>query len=190
MCANTAVVLLPLGISAINCPPITLWQEDIHGFRNDMLLAIGTFYLLSYRTVGLKIDGNLCPYLLSPSTTHQVPWPECRSLCEPFWSRFADKSCTSSWLLSLDILGCIAPTATLQATPRPLKRATEACFAARKGLNSRGSFSSQHLDAFLTCLKAKIDKLYALFLFALSFPGTFEKTQFIIIITLGAIIPL
>ena len=30
MCANTAVVLLPLGISAINYPPITLLQEDIH----------------------------------------------------------------------------------------------------------------------------------------------------------------
>ena len=86
-------------------------------------------------------------------------------------------------------LGCIAPPTTFQATPRPLKRATEACFATRKGLNSRGSFSSQHLDAFLTCLKAKIDKLYALFLFAFSFPGTFEKTQ-CITITLCANIPL
>ena len=45
MCANTAVVLLPLGISAINYPPITLLQEDIHNFRNDMLLAIGTLYM-------------------------------------------------------------------------------------------------------------------------------------------------
>ena len=34
-----------------------------------------------------------------------------------------------------------------------------------------------------------MDKLYALYLFAFSFPGTFEKTQYIII-TLGAIIPL
>ena len=86
-------------------------------------------------------------------------------------------------------LGCIAPTATLQATPRPLKRATKPCFAPRKWLNSRGSFSSQHVDAFLTCLKAKIDKLYALYLFAFSFPGTFEKTQYITI-TLCANIPL
>ena len=46
-------------------------------------------------------------------------------------------------------LGCIAPTSTLQATPHPLKRATEACFAPRKGLNSRGSFSAKLLDAFL-----------------------------------------
>ena len=44
----------------------------------------------------------------------------------------------------------------------------------------------------MTCLRAKIVKLYALYLFAFSFPGTFEKTQYIIIIiiTLGAIIPL
>ena len=67
MCASAAVVLLSLGISAINYPPMTLLQEDIHGFRNIMLLALGTFYLLSYRTVGLRFDGNLCPYLLSPT---------------------------------------------------------------------------------------------------------------------------
>ena len=84
MCANTAVVLLPLGISAINYPLITLLQEDIHGFRNDMLLAIGTFYLLSYRTVGLKIDGNLCPYLLSPT----APAPRTRCLGQSV-ARFA-----------------------------------------------------------------------------------------------------
>ena len=105
MCANTAVVLLLLGISAINYPPITLLQEDIHGFRNDMLLAIGTFYLLSYRTVGLRFDGNLCPYLLSPT----APAPRTRCLGQSvahfaslFGAQFADKSCTNSWLLSLD----------------------------------------------------------------------------------------
>ena len=84
MCANTAVVLLTLGISAINYPPITLLQEDIHSFRNDMLLAIGTFYMLSYRTVGLKIDGNLCPYLLSPT----APAPRTRCLGQSV-ARFA-----------------------------------------------------------------------------------------------------
>ena len=41
----------------------------------------------------------------------------------------------------------------------------------------------------MTCLKAKIDKLYAIFLFAFSFPGTFEKTQYNTI-TLCANIPL
>ena len=36
------------------------------GVRNELLLAVGAFYLFSYRTVGLRIDGNPCPYLLSP----------------------------------------------------------------------------------------------------------------------------
>ena len=108
MCANTAVGLLPLGISATKYPPKTLLQEDIHSCRDDMLLAIGTFYMLSYRIVGLKIDGNFCPYLLSPT----APAPRTRCLgqsvarfARPVESRPADtvdKSCTNSWLLSLD----------------------------------------------------------------------------------------
>ena len=100
---------------------------------------------------GIKVvsgRSSLCPHMLCPSTTHQVPWPECRSLCEPFWSRSADRSCNKQLATQPGQSGCIAPTATLQATPRPLKGATEVCFAPRKGLNSRGSFSSQHLDAF------------------------------------------
>ena len=149
MCANTAVVLLSFGISAINYPPITLLQEDIHSFRNDMLLAIGTFYMLSYRTVGLRFDGNLCPYCL-PQPQHHAPGalarvslalraflePTCR---QELYKELATHPGQSVW---------IVPTATLLATPRPLERATEACFAPRKGLNSRGSFSSKHLDAF------------------------------------------
>ena len=155
------------------------------GARNELLLAIETFYLFSYRTVGLRIDGNLCPYLLSPT----APAPRIRCLGQSvarfaslFWSLFG-AFLESIWSRELynqlatqpGPLGCIPPTATLQATPHPLKRATEACFAPRKGPNSRGSFSSPHLDAFLTCLKAKIDKLYAIFLFAFNFPGTFER---------------
>ena len=89
---------------------------------------------------------------------------------EPTWSR----ELYNQLATQPGPLGCIAPTATLQATPRPLKRATEACFAPRKGLNSRGSFSSPHLDAFLTCLKAKI----AIFLYAFNFPGTFERLSY------------
>ena len=104
---------------------------------------------------------------------------------EPFWSLFG-AFLEPTWSRELynqlatqpGPLGCIPPTATLQATPRPLKRATEACFAPRKGPNSRGSFSSPHLDAFLTCLKAKNDKLYAIFLYAFNFPGTFEKLSY------------
>ena len=67
ICANTAVVMLPLGITAKRYPHITLLQEDIHSFRDFMLLAIGTLYMFSYRTAGMKIDGNCCPYLLSPT---------------------------------------------------------------------------------------------------------------------------
>ena len=115
MCANTAVVLLPLGISAINYPPITLLQEDIHSFRNDMLLAIGTFYVLSYRTVGLKIDGNLCPYLLSPT----APAPRTRCLGQSvarFASLFGADLQTravqtagySAWTIGLDCPYCHA----------------------------------------------------------------------------------
>ena len=76
MCSNTAVGWLPLGINATKYPSKTLLQEDIHSCRDDMLLAVGTFYMLSYRTVGLKIDGNFCPYLLSPT----APAPRTRCL--------------------------------------------------------------------------------------------------------------
>ena len=143
MCANAAVVLLPLGISATKYPPITLLQEDIHSFRDDMLLAIGTFYMLSYRTVGMKIDGNCCPYLLSPT----APAPRTRCLgrsvarfAKPFESRPADtvrRELYKQLATQPGHSGWIAPTAALPATPRPLERATEACFAPRKGLKCK-----------------------------------------------------
>ena len=138
-CANTAVVLLPLGISAINYPPIALLQEDIHSFRIDMLLAIGTFYVLSYRTVGLKIDGNFCPYLLSP--TAPAPRTRClgRSVARfkrPFESRPADsvrRELYQQLASQPGNSGWIAPTAAISATPRPLERAQEPSSAHRKG---------------------------------------------------------
>ena len=143
MCANTAVVMLPLGISATKYPPITLLQEDIHSFRDVMLLAIGTFYMFSYRTVGMKIDGNCCPYLLSPT----APAPHTRCLgrsvarfAKPFESRSADtvrRELYKQLATQPGQSGWIAPTATLPATPRPLERATEACFAPRKGLKCK-----------------------------------------------------
>ena len=86
-------MLLSLGISAIIYPPLTLLQEGIHGFRDIMLLAIGTFYLLSYRTVGLRFDGNLCPYCL-PQPQHHAPGAlarvslALRPFLEPVWSLF------------------------------------------------------------------------------------------------------
>ena len=140
ICASTAVVLLPLGKSATNYPPITLLQEDIHSFRDDMLLAIGTFYMLSYRTVGTKIDGNFCPYLLSP--TAPAPLTKCLGksvarFARPFESRPADtvrRELYKQLATQPGNSGWIAPTAALPATPRPLERATEASFAPRKGL--------------------------------------------------------
>ena len=139
ICANTAVVMLPLGITAKRYPHITLLQEDIHSFRDVMLLAIGTLYMFSYRTVGMKIDGNCCPYLLSP--TAPAPCTRCLGssvarFAKPFESRPADtvrRELFKQLATQPGQSGWIAPTATLSATPRPLERATEASFAHRKG---------------------------------------------------------
>ena len=90
--------------------------------------------MLSCRTVGVKTDGNFCPYLLSPT----APAPRTRCIgdqvarfAQPFESRPADSvrrevfrqlasrpgpSASSGW---------VAPSATLPATARPLERATE-----------------------------------------------------------------
>ena len=90
--------------------------------------------MLSCRTVGVKIDGNSCPYLLSPT----APAPRTRCVgdsvarfARPFESRPTDSirrevfrqlasrpgpSASSGW---------VAPSATLPATPHPLERATE-----------------------------------------------------------------
>ena len=143
ICANTAVVILPLGITAKRYPHITLLQEDIHSFRDFKLLAIGTFYMFSYRTVGMKIDGNCCPYLLSPT----APAPRTRCLgssvarfAKTFESRPADtvrQELFKQLATQPGQSGWIAPTATLSATPRPLERATEASFAHRRGSNCK-----------------------------------------------------
>ena len=91
--ATTTVVKLPLGSTANRYSHITLLQGNIHSYRNFVLLAIGILYMLSYRTVGLKIDGNCCPYLLSPT----APAPRTRCIgdsvarfARPFESRPAD----------------------------------------------------------------------------------------------------
>ena len=142
----TTVGMLPLGSTASRYPHITLLQEGIHGCRNFLHLAIGILYMLSYRTVGIQIDGNCCPYLLSPT----APAPRTRCIgdsvarfARPFESRLADTvrrelfrqlasrpgpSTTSGW---------VAPTATLQATPRPLERATERSFPQVRELKAR-----------------------------------------------------
>ena len=120
--------------TASRYPLITLLRVGIHSCRHFIHLAIGILYMLSCRTVGVKTDGNFCPYLLSPTT----PAPRTRCIgdqvarfARPFESRPADSvrrevfrqlssrpgpSVSSGW---------VAPSAMLPATPRPLERATE-----------------------------------------------------------------
>ena len=141
--ATTTVVMLPLGSTANRYSHITLLQEDIHSYRNFILLAIGILYMLSYRTVGMKIDGNCCPYLLSPT----APAPRIRCIgdsvarfARPFESRPADtvrRELFKQLASQSGHSGWIAPTATLLATPRPLERATEASFPRTKGLKAK-----------------------------------------------------
>ena len=102
--------------------------------------------MLNCRPVGVKTDGNCCPYLLSPT----APAPRTRCIgdsvarfARPFESRPTDSikrevfrqlaskpgpSVSSGW---------VAPTATLQATPRPLERATEESSSRAKTLKLR-----------------------------------------------------
>ena len=143
MYATTAVVMLPLGITSNRYSHITLLQGDIHGFTDFMLLAIGTLDMFSYRTVGMEIDGNCCPYLLSPTA------PATRTRClgssvarfaKPFESRPADtvrRELFKQLATQPGQAEWIAPTSTLSATPRPLERATEACFAHTRGPKCR-----------------------------------------------------
>ena len=144
--ATTTVGMLPLGSTANRYSHITLLQEDIHSCRNFIHLAIGILYMLSYRTVGMEIDGNCCPYLLSPT----APAPRTRCIGDSvarftrlLESRPADTvrrelfrqlasrpgpSTTSGW---------VAPTATLQAIPSPLERATDRSFPRVRELKAK-----------------------------------------------------
>ena len=141
--ATTTVVMLPLGSTANRYPHITLLQENIHSYRNFILLAIGILYMISYRTVGMKIDGNCCPFLLSPTA------PAPRTMCigdsfarfaQPFKSRPADtvrRELFRQLANQPGPSGWIALTATLLATPCPLERATETSFPRVKGLKAK-----------------------------------------------------
>ena len=121
---------------------LSLVGYDI-GIRKELPLALGTFYLFSYRTVGLRINGNPCPCLLSPTApaprTRCLGWSVTR-FQRPFESQPADplrrvlfqqlalQPCNSGWF---------APTAANIATPRPLERAEEPSSAHRKGFRCR-----------------------------------------------------
>ena len=54
--------------TASGYPLITLLQIDIHSPRN-CLLSYRDFYVLSFRTAGMKLYSNYCPYLLSPTVS-------------------------------------------------------------------------------------------------------------------------
>ena len=126
--------MLLLESTASRYPLITLLQEGFHSCRDFIPLAIGVLYMLSCRTVGVKKDGNFCPYLLSPTT----PAPRTRCIgdsvarfARPFESRPADpvrrevfRQLASSSSSSTST-GWVAPKATISAPPRPLDRATE-----------------------------------------------------------------
>ena len=121
---------------------LSLAGHDV-GVRNELPLALGTFYLFSYRTVGLRIDGNPCPYLLSPT----APAPRTKCLGQsvarfkrPFESRPADsvrRELYQQLALQPGNSGWIAPTAAISATPRPLDRAEEPSSAHRRGFICR-----------------------------------------------------
>ena len=90
--------------------------------------------MLSCRTVGMKSDGNCCPYLLSPTT------PALRTRCiggqvacfaRPFESRPADPISREVFRQLVAVTGLasssgwVARTATLPVSPPPLQRGTE-----------------------------------------------------------------
>ena len=78
--------------TASRCPLITLLRIGIHSCRN-YLLSYRVFYVLSYRIVGVKIDGNCCPYLLSPTAPAlhtRCIGAQVARFARPFESRPAD----------------------------------------------------------------------------------------------------
>ena len=113
------------------------------GVRNELLLAVGAFYLFSYRTEGLRIDGNSCPCLLSSP----APAPHSKCLGQsvarfkrPFESRPADPVRRERYhhlVLQSGNSGVIPATAAITATPRLLDRAERPSSAHRRGFMCR-----------------------------------------------------
>ena len=113
------------------------------GVRDELLLAVGALYLFSYRTEGLRIDGNSCPCLLSPP----APAPHSKCLGQsvarfkrPFESRPADPVRRERYhhlVLQPVNSGVIPATAEITATPRLLDRAEGPSSAHRRGFMCR-----------------------------------------------------
>ena len=99
------------------------------GVTDELLLAVGALYLFSYRTEGLRIDGNSCPCLLSPP----APAPNSKCLGQsvarfkrPFESHPADPVRRERYhhlVLQPVNSGVIPATAVITATLRLLDRA-------------------------------------------------------------------
>ena len=90
--------------------------------------------MLSCRTVGMKSDGNCCPYLLSPIAP--TPCTRCiggqvARFARPFENRPADPIRREVYRQLAAVSGAsfssgwVAPIATLPVTPPPLERGTE-----------------------------------------------------------------
>ena len=125
---------------------ITLLQMDIHSHR-DCLLSYREFYMLSFRTVGMELDSNCFPCLLSPTVS--APRTRCvgsqvARFAGPFESRPADpirrevfrQLAVSSNTASSS--GWVAPIATLAVTPPPLKRGLEESASLKLPLPPKG----------------------------------------------------
>ena len=119
--------------TASGYPLIALLRIGIHSPRN-YLLSYRDFCVLSFRTVGVKLNSNCCPYLLSPTVS--APRTKCLGsqvahFAGPFESRPTDPirrevyqqlAANSSTASSP---GWVAPSATLSVTPPPLEKGTE-----------------------------------------------------------------
>ena len=113
------------------------------GVEDELVLAVGALYLFSYRTEGLRIDGNSCLYLLSPP----APAPHSKCLGQsvarfkrPFESRPADPARRERFhhlVTQPGTSGMIPSTAAISATPRPLDRAEGPSSAHRRGFQCR-----------------------------------------------------
>ena len=132
--------------TASGYPLITLLQIDIHSPR-FWLLSYRDFCVLSFRTVGMKLDSNCYPYLLSPTASA----PRTRYLgsqvtrfAGPFESRPTDTIRREVYRQlagnssSASSSGWVAPTATLTVTPPPLEKGTEESASAQLPSKPKG----------------------------------------------------
>ena len=127
-------------------PLITLLQVDIHSPRS-CLFSYRDFNVLSFRTVGMKLDGNCCLYLLSPTVS--APRTRCigaqvARFAGPIESRPADPIRREVFRQLADSnstassSGWVAPTVTLAVTPSPLERGLEKSSSGQLPLPPKG----------------------------------------------------